>query len=949
MATPRGETSSFGDWLDQQWSDIRGRIIDKHDREVALALMGKSGQIPMTKNSVNVPHSAPFLGQTVEGHEPLQSEHSPVESTSNDDKSRLARDSMDPPQMPHPSAKILPLVVGDDGDPSLVVRRENEGVPQDLMEDQDERRGQKQDDEDFYWDSAGLTVENHSEEQVSTGGQDERSWQGSHDEGVRGSASYQNAVLLSLRWKVRMPKAGRHEVNGYKHGLSSLASHGDQKMWDIYEKKIGPGFTRAFSRGATGLHHVSALSCASAPANFVVHPTSTLRAVWMCVTCAAWMYEFITVPIELAQGEFKGAPNHVIFLTCIVVWTLDLVFNFNIAVHVQGVLKTDRVSIAKAYIKTWFCYDFTVVLFGWFSLFTSETSSVLILRGLRIVALMRLFRSRKLLTQVKELLLHRIIVLKLTLPLVRLMLVYVAAVHLTACLAFAVRSAISSEVVFDEYVGMEGDTIGKYLLSCHWAISFLVWSDVDPLPDNWDSVVLAAFRLGVFFVAPMLFARVAWNLQNLAGARVWKLQRDCEGYLQSHDISSELSLRTQRYLDAYQAHLFLSDELDGQLDVISKLPKVVQVDVCEEANATLFCKRPFFQAWQKRFRALFRKLCFEAMSERISQMHETLFDDGEAANSVMAAFTGKLCYTPLRNIKSDHVRSTVSVDYSEQSVPEMNVSSGKILCEVALWTDWIYHGRLMAMGSSKLLTLDVKQFCSIISGHTEARVIAVSYARKFIDAVNHAPDFTEISEIEVSFDDLDGWYKEENGESDHFIFLSHYKVEAGTEAVLLQESLVQKVEGDLTHGANAFKHPVFLDSEHLSDLTTLKDHILETHNLILLLTPGVLSRPYCLIEIVTSVRNNVNVIPVEVQKPGLQFCFPDNAFYEELRTGRRLSEADLKLLEAEQITTGDVELALRHVFKKIVLQFSPHQSSALRKAEVNSIWARCALQKSRTA
>ena len=39
---------------------------------------------------------------------------------------------------------------------------------------------------------------------------------------------------------------------------------------------------------------------------------------------------------------------------------------------------------------------------------------------------------------------------------------------------------------------------------------------------------------------------------------------------------------------------------------------------------------------------------------------------------------------------------------------------------------------------------------------------------------------------------------------------------------------------------------------------------------VLLLTPGLLSRPWCLLEIVTAIDSGVVIVPVEVQRPGIK-------------------------------------------------------------------------------
>ena len=63
-------------------------------------------------------------------------------------------------------------------------------------------------------------------------------------------------------------------------------------------------------------------------------------------------------------------------------------------------------------------------------------------------------------------------------------------------------------------------------------------------------------------------------------------------------------------------------------------------------------------------------------------------------------------------------------------------------------------------------------------------------------------------------------------------FLSHYKIEAATEARWLQEHLEHEMQ-----------QRVFLDSDDLTDLSKLKHHVRESKCIALLQTRSVLSRP----------------------------------------------------------------------------------------------------------
>merc|ERR1719491_1456259 len=105
--------------------------------------------------------------------------------------------------------------------------------------------------------------------------------------------------------------------------------------------------------------------------------------------------------------------------------------------------------------------------------------------------------------------------------------------------------------------------------------------------------------------------------------------------------------------------------------------------------------------------------------------------------------------------------------------------------------------------------------------------------------------------------------------------------------------------------------PIFIDSEDLVDLARLRKHVQKSDVLMVLLTPGLLSRPWCLIEIVTAVEHHVNIVPVEVQRPGSRYQYPDEEFYSKFLAGKSLSPEAMALLQSEGFTLKVLEQSIR--------------------------------------
>jgi len=89
-------------------------------------------------------------------------------------------------------------------------------------------------------------------------------------------------------------------------------------------------------------------------------------------------------------------------------------------------------------------------------------------------------------------------------------------------------------------------------------------------------------------------------------------------------------------------------------------------------------------------------------------------------------------------------------------------------------------------------------------------------------------------------------------------FLSHYKLEAASDARYLSD-LLRKM----------LRCPTFLDSSTLTNLTTLFEQgVQKSDVLVVLATRNVLSRPWCLLEILEATRHNVPLLLLEMRGSG---------------------------------------------------------------------------------
>lgn len=186
--------------------------------------------------------------------------------------------------------------------------------------------------------------------------------------------------------------------------------------------------------------------------------------------------------------------------------------------------------------------------------------------------------------------------------------------------------------------------------------------------------------------------------------------------------------------------------------------------------------------------------------------------------------------------------------------------------------------------------------------------------------------------------------REAQRDDGYILFLSHYKVEAGTEAALMRTELEQL----LAEGEHSQEGGVFLDSEDLTTLTDLQDAVRKSKNVAVLLTANVLTRPWVLVELATAHSEDINVLPVELNKKGNGFVFPEEDFFDALVDGSLLGEAGIRIIEDAGFHMHEVVVAVKHVLKRIALPYSPHRPATIRRAEVSALIHQCVMHDNKT-
>jgi len=171
-------------------------------------------------------------------------------------------------------------------------------------------------------------------------------------------------------------------------------------------------------------------------------------------------------------------------------------------------------------------------------------------------------------------------------------------------------------------------------------------------------------------------------------------------------------------------------------------------------------------------------------------------------------------------------------------------------------------------------------------------------------------------------------------------FLSHRKAEVGSEARTIKNDVLARYG----HRWGIHQDHIFLDSDNLSDLTVLLQEVERTEHLVVLLTSEYFISPWCLLELFTAVKNNVNIVPVRILGLGARvFDFNlGNKFKEDFvatlkEQAPKSADDILDELESFGVTPADMEDCIAQLMLKIIMDLEMSKSLRLYQTMLDDI------------
>lgn len=491
--------------------------------------------------------------------------------------------------------------------------------------------------------------------------------------------------------------------------------------------------------------------------------------VWDTLAIFAICLEICVSPLLLYRlTEMERSIADIFQWTLTAFWTLDIIASFFTATYVNDNLCFRLAEIAKAYLKSWFLFDITMLIPDFVGMaFDLEDGPAGIFRLLKARRILRLFRLVQIL-KVRRLLDRfqtarfkmRVGIGPLATPLLSATLVLVLAVHVLGSLWFAVGDTEKGWVRAE---GLHTAGLGRQISrSLEWALSKLppsslrITVELQTPGERWLGIIGTCISL----ISGSVFVSFVTNtMANVTRStiRTTQVLRSVQKYCGLHGISYASSIQIRRYIEREQRRF----KLDGHMQLLRELPEGMLRELFQEARSQILHNHAFFREVAKNY-SMDVDLCSEAVSEIYLLAADVVFDVTKKAQGMYMMSEGVGIYycsslmpvmprrseTESKKSKASTLNQILPAFLKNAALPVESIAQtrtleiGEHIAEPALWVkSWRYQGRFQSvLDNSQVLLVSTEDLFAVLQEHTEEMVSAIVYARMFMHELSTLPE-----------------------------------------------------------------------------------------------------------------------------------------------------------------------------------------------------------------
>lgn len=472
---------------------------------------------------------------------------------------------------------------------------------------------------------------------------------------------------------------------------------------------------------------------------FIQHPGSPLRAWWDVLGMTLLTFDIVVIPLR-----FFDPPETLVLVIMSWVtqlfWNLDILVSFITGYYHKGILVLDLRRIAKHYATTWFPFDATVVGIDWL-LYGLEgrnqtagvarlSKTVRILRFLRLVRLARLAKVSTMVEALQEQINSQVATIHYSIFKIigRMMLLN----HVIACSWWGIAQLDEGQPNWITENQLEGRSIEyQYSTALHWSLTQLGVGQTNIEAVNFAERLFSIF---ITFCALITFSTLVSSVTSLM-ASLQRLKneeieqfRSLRRFLVQNEIPADLGHRVTRFLQYTYALRHEALSLDVHLPILNLLSKPLQAELQLARYRECLRECAFFDRLLQHdsfhvVRVL-REVATGCLSHAVLAAGDVAFAAGAVASSAYFLAGGAFCYS------REGVRSSVPCQ--------------KWVAEMCLWTPWLHVGDLVSEEVSRVIALEVTNFCECVGKVLESKMLGAAYAEEYVANLNSQLQWSDI-------------------------------------------------------------------------------------------------------------------------------------------------------------------------------------------------------------
>ncbi|OLP94014.1 Potassium/sodium hyperpolarization-activated cyclic nucleotide-gated channel 1 [Symbiodinium microadriaticum] len=467
---------------------------------------------------------------------------------------------------------------------------------------------------------------------------------------------------------------------------------------------------------------------------FIQHPGSPLRAWWDVLGMTLLTFDIVVIPLRFFD------PPETLVLVIMLFWNLDILVSFITGYYHKGILVLDLRRIAKHYATTWFPFDATVVGIDWL-LYGLEgrnqtagvarlSKTVRILRFLRLVRLARLAKVSTMVEALQEQINSQVATIHYSIFKIigRMMLLN----HVIACSWWGIAQLDEGQPNWITENQLEGRSIEyQYSTALHWSLTQLGVGQTNIEAVNFAERLFSIF---ITFCALITFSTLVSSVTSLM-ASLQRLKneeieqfRSLRRFLVQNEIPADLGHRVTRFLQYTYALRHEALSLDVHLPILNLLSKPLQAELQLARYRECLRECAFFDRLLQHdsfhvVRVL-REVATGCLSHAVLAAGDVAFAAGAVASSAYFLAGGAFCYS------REGVRSSVPCQ--------------KWVAEMCLWTPWLHVGDLVSEEVSRVIALEVTNFCECVGKVLESKMLGAAYAEEYVANLNSQLQWSDI-------------------------------------------------------------------------------------------------------------------------------------------------------------------------------------------------------------